>query len=328
MSRSRPTLALLAWSAAPAVGLFALRALGHGLLSTPPLAHPARLPGWASSRDPSVAAMALFRVVGLVACWYLLAVLALGVAVRLAGVPQLIRAADLFTAGPIRKALHASLGAGVLLAAWAGPASAATLPRPAHHAPVLHRLDDPPPPTRADPGDAGGSDLPAEPSAPDAAAQPLPPAVPDGPDATAPPDPAAAPDVAPQPPDGASPDEPDVAPGPDAAPTPAPANSAAPPDSRPAPKPAAPAATPGPTAPAVSASAAPAPAATWTVSPGDSFWHIAATVLAGHHPHPSRAQLRAYWDALVQANQDRLVHPGNPDLIYPGQRFVLPPLPM
>jgi hypothetical protein len=357
MSRSRPTLALLTWLAAPAAGLIVLRALGHGPLSTPPLGHPGLLPGWASSRDPSVAAMALFRVVGMGACWYLLAVVALGVAVRLAGVPQLIRAADLFTAAPIRRALHASLGAGVLLAAWAGPASAATLPRPAQHAahrgaahhatsdpPILRRLDEPPAGPAPDSGDSSGSDAPADAAAPDAPAQPLPleaPDAPDAPDPSAAPDPAAAPAAAPQPPLDASPapqpDQPDVTPGSGAAP-PAPPSDVAEPGSRPTPSlpsaasgpPASgPAARPAPAPPAPAPAAAPAAAepVTWTVGPGDSFWYIAATVLAHHHPHPSRAQLTAYWDALVKANQDRLVHPGNPDLIYAGQQFVLPPVP-
>jgi nucleoid-associated protein YgaU len=31
-----------------------------------------------------------------------------------------------------------------------------------------------------------------------------------------------------------------------------------------------------------------------------------------------------YWVQLVAANTGNLVHPGNPDLIYPGQVLVVP----
>jgi nucleoid-associated protein YgaU len=33
-----------------------------------------------------------------------------------------------------------------------------------------------------------------------------------------------------------------------------------------------------------------------------------------------------YWHRLIAANGDRLVDAGNPDLLYPGQVLVLPPL--
>jgi nucleoid-associated protein YgaU len=32
-----------------------------------------------------------------------------------------------------------------------------------------------------------------------------------------------------------------------------------------------------------------------------------------------------YWRRLIDANRDRLVDPGNPDLLLPGQELVLPP---
>jgi nucleoid-associated protein YgaU len=34
-----------------------------------------------------------------------------------------------------------------------------------------------------------------------------------------------------------------------------------------------------------------------------------------------------YWRSLVDANRDRLVVAGDPDLIFPGQQLVLPPVP-
>ena len=34
----------------------------------------------------------------------------------------------------------------------------------------------------------------------------------------------------------------------------------------------------------------------------------------------------AYWQRLIDANRDGLVAPGNADLLFPGQRLVLPPV--
>jgi hypothetical protein len=34
----------------------------------------------------------------------------------------------------------------------------------------------------------------------------------------------------------------------------------------------------------------------------------------------------SYWHALIDRNRDRLRVPGEPDLIFPGQIFELPPL--
>lgn len=40
----------------------------------------------------------------------------------------------------------------------------------------------------------------------------------------------------------------------------------------------------------------------------------------------SVASVTAYWSALVRAKADRLVEPGNPDLLHVGQAVLLPPL--
>lgn len=74
----------------------------------------------------------------------------------------------------------------------------------------------------------------------------------------------------------------------------------------------------------------PAPAVTtvetWTVGPGDSFWSIAEEVVGDALGRPpADADVEPYWRTLVAANRDRLVSP-NPDLVVPGQVFVLPPL--
>jgi hypothetical protein len=59
---------------------------------------------------------------------------------------------------------------------------------------------------------------------------------------------------------------------------------------------------------------------------GDSFWTIADAVVSAELgvDAPTEA-VTAYWAALVSANADRLVEPGNADLLHVGQAIVLPP---
>lgn len=66
----------------------------------------------------------------------------------------------------------------------------------------------------------------------------------------------------------------------------------------------------------------------WTVAPGDHLWHIAEeTWLDQRGEAPSLQQTTAYWHVVCEANHGRLVDPGNPDLIMPGQQIALPPVP-
>lgn len=65
---------------------------------------------------------------------------------------------------------------------------------------------------------------------------------------------------------------------------------------------------------------------TWTVERGDHLWGIAEQVLtAVRGDRPADDDIEAYWVELVASNRDALVDPDNPDLIYTGQVFVLPP---
>ena len=66
----------------------------------------------------------------------------------------------------------------------------------------------------------------------------------------------------------------------------------------------------------------------WTVEPGDHLWHIAEeTLLELRSEAPSGEQVAAYWHAVCEANHSRLVDPDIPDLLLPGQRIALPPVP-
>ena len=78
----------------------------------------------------------------------------------------------------------------------------------------------------------------------------------------------------------------------------------------------------------------------WEVRSGDSFWSIAeetildqrqvaatsadAATVSGEEV--SDEEVANYWRILIAANEDRLIEPGNPDLILPGQELVLPPV--
>lgn len=61
------------------------------------------------------------------------------------------------------------------------------------------------------------------------------------------------------------------------------------------------------------------------VAAGDSFWSIAVDTLAERlGGAPGDRQVVRYWHRLIELNRDRLVDPGNADLILPGQVFELP----
>lgn len=68
-----------------------------------------------------------------------------------------------------------------------------------------------------------------------------------------------------------------------------------------------------------------ADAGTVVVEPGDHFWAIAEeTLTQAWGRSPTDAEIAPYWVELVQANEDRLLPPEDPNLIYPDQTFVLP----
>lgn len=59
------------------------------------------------------------------------------------------------------------------------------------------------------------------------------------------------------------------------------------------------------------------------VEPGDNFWELAEEQLAvATGEQPTDAETLPYWRELIGANEDRLVQPGNPSLIVPGQHLA------
>lgn len=344
MTRIRSVVVLGAWCLGLAVAVATLQHLGRGALAAPPFGHPWRLPEWAAAEDPAAAAVAVFRLAALGVSWYLVAATGLGMVLRLARARTLVRWADGWTFAPLRRLLHASLGAGLVVAAWAGPATAAVA-HPSADVPVLRSLDDGrgaapgagdeqpagADDAAADPTPDAGPDLaapspdepvdldPADPAAP-AAADPGPPGT--GPPSAADPGPPADPAHAPT-----SPAPPlDAAPSPPAPSTPTYPPVPAPPAVSPAPPAATPPTTPAP-APAPDPEPAPAPPTpgTYTVQHGDNFWRIARSILADAQGHPpTNHEIAPYWQRLIDANRTHLAHPDDPNLLFAGQTLEVP----
>lgn len=63
------------------------------------------------------------------------------------------------------------------------------------------------------------------------------------------------------------------------------------------------------------------------VAAGDSFWTLAVeAVTAAEGRQPAAHEVVDYWERLIEANRTRLIVPDNPDLLYPDQALVLPPV--
>jgi hypothetical protein len=68
-------------------------------------------------------------------------------------------------------------------------------------------------------------------------------------------------------------------------------------------------------------------AGVWVVRPGDNLWHVAQVTLRARSRRPvTDGAVAEYLDRLVARNARALEVPGHPELVYPGQRFVLPPV--
>ena len=247
---------LLAWTAALALGLQALHALGAGTLGVP-LTSAADLSAWLDRTPPGVMALAFLRLAALATGWYLAAcTLALALS-RPFGRTRMAAAAARATPAVVRRVVTGGgglgLAAGTLFGALPSAigATAALGPTPAAAVP-LQPLQSPGPATAT--MTRGAQDTPT------AVMTRVP-----------------------------ADDSPLVrpAPGPDRAP------------------------------PAARSSS-------WSVEAGDSFWSIAAELMAPAGDESNDRQVIGYWRRLVDANRSRLLDPGNPDLLVPGQELLLP----
>jgi hypothetical protein len=296
----RGWLPLLGWLGSLAAGIVLFTALGGGALEAPPLGQPSAWGDWTAARDPFVAVVAVLRLVVLALAWYLVAVTTVGLVARLTRAARLVRVADALSVPLVRQLLQGALGltlaAGVVASSsGAVPAAAGRAGGEAHaSATAVATTED------RGPG-AGGVTMVAL----DAAAA-------DGVRMVA----LGAPDA-----EGArmvALDEVEAAADGDGVRMEAL-------DDRSTARmvgigpPGAATDEPGDGAPEVGEH---------EVLAGEHLWSIAAGHLAAHLDRaPTEAEITPHWQRLVEGNRDRLVNPDDPDLIFPGQRLVLPDLP-
>lgn len=66
-------------------------------------------------------------------------------------------------------------------------------------------------------------------------------------------------------------------------------------------------------------------AGTWLIASGDTLWDIADTTTTHRLGRPaSGTEVLAQLDRLLALNADRLAVPGDADLVFPGQEFLIP----
>lgn len=334
-------LRVIVWLAALGAGVALLHRLGAGILEAPPHS-PGDWSSWWSASDPIVATMALLRLVVLALGWYLLVATLLGLFAHACRSVTLWRVAELVTARSMREMVAGLVGV-ALVSATSAPASAAPTLRSDEGATpipiqlVLEDGDDPDvddqdgvvslDPGIADPSDAsddlrrfrrrggplGGSEA-ADRDVGEGFATESP--TDRGSDRGASGS-------------GGGPEQSESDPAGTEQSDPAGTEQSDPSGARDAPEPAAPAprgdAPPGP-APDDAASPTTGSASDeHVVEAGESFWAIASDVLAQAGEPTDDRTVERYWRVLMEANHDRLVVEGNPDLILPGQRLRVPP---
>jgi LysM domain len=304
--RAAATMRLAAWSAALVASARVLVATGRGSLSVP-LGSADDLADWVGGASPAEMAMAVVRLLAIAACGYLLAITALGGAARLVRARGLTAAVDRVTPGVVRRIVSGGTGAGLVLGTLVAALPAPDLTPP----PDTSTAAAPPagpeaPAARRGVASATMARLPAHRAA--AATMTRTADGVAGGEATMTRVEDTTTAIDPAPPSATM-----TRIGPETPPEPA---TAAPVTVTPA---AAPALPPTPALPAVDAT-------TWLVEAGDSLWSIAEEVVRTARPDASDRTVTRYWRALTDANRTRLVDPGNPDLLVPGQQLSLPPL--
>ena len=316
----RRSSGLVVWVAALVTALIVLRSVDRGALSGPQWTS---LTAWAQQRGPSAAVFAVLRLVAEVLVWYLLTTTGFGAAARIARWPGLVRATDALSFPVVRQMLRLALGVGVTASVLAGtpPAVAATAApavtvvlsgrSPAPPAPPLDPVDVPvmtrlPPLTVAAGGSSGAAPT-TDPAGPRNSGVPT--TGDPGDSTTSAPDPTTTIALSPSTTVASSPST--TAPGSPL--TTAASNSMS---------------TAGTDTGATVTTALGPSSAVWRVRPGDNFWEMAAQHLAeSGRSRPSEADIVRYWHLLIAHNTARLVDQNNPDFIYPGQVFELPPIP-
>ena len=121
----RRSLVAVGWVLGLGLSATALHWAGKGLLAPPPLTEPGRWGIWLEGRPPVAAGFSLVRLAAVAALWYLVGVTFVGAVLRMLGARSLVRVADRFTIGPVRRLLAGSISLGLAgsgLLAVAAPA--------------------------------------------------------------------------------------------------------------------------------------------------------------------------------------------------------------
>jgi nucleoid-associated protein YgaU len=296
---------LIAWLAALLVGVLAFHAMGSGPLAAPPIADPGGWGVWVSEREPLVATVAVLRLVVLALAWYLVGVTTIGIVARLTRAARLVRLADALTVPTVRRLLQGALGLG-LATAMVGAAA------PVHRVAAPSEAGVAAAQARAEVTAGAGEDLRPQEVFPRTRADEVrltraveedPRSPVDGWPRLVRVDTPAGAGAAPLPLELLDGDRDgdevhlrrvveEGSPSPDASTSPVGVRT------------------------------------DHEVVAGESLWTIARGVLAASSAAAAdEATLHGYWQALIERNRDRLADPDNPDLIFPGQRLELPPLP-
>jgi hypothetical protein len=287
-SGARRVAPLVLWMVCLVVGIVAFHALGTGRLAPPPLT-PSEWGSWAAGRDPLLATVAVLRLVVLALAWYLVGATSIGLIARLLRAARLVRLADALTIPMVRRLLQGAVGLTMATAVVTASMPAASMPDRA-------RTDDRGSLTLSAEGEWGDPDAPVTMTLAnhDAGDEPV--------------------SLRPRP-DGGELTLRGAGDG-----TAGGHGTDAPPASdaltlRPSLSPADPSPSEGDQA------------VEHEVRAGESFWSIAeATIAEAIGRQPTEEEVRDYWQTLVAANEDRLAVAGDADLIFPGQRFVVPPV--
>jgi LysM repeat protein len=288
------SLPLVLWFASLLLGIALFHAMGSGPLSPPPLRDPSSWQAWAEAREPLTAVVALLRLLVLALAWYLVGVTTIGMVSRLTRVARLVRIADALTVPAVRRLLQGALGLG-LATAMVGAATPAAAPASTA---VVASLDaDPTPRQAGDTVPPGSSEDEVRLVRADH-------------DEARMADPGDVDDVRTI---GTDPAD-------DALPVPLQLLEAD-----------GPAGAVGVVDEVSMRRVVEEPpdlTASYQVAAGDSLWTIAARTLeAARGSSPTETELHGYWGSLIEVNRARLADPANPDLIFPGQSLVLPPVP-
>jgi nucleoid-associated protein YgaU len=308
VAAARRALPLVAWLGSLVTGVVLFHALGSGPLEPPPLTDPSSWGAWAEAREPVTAVIAVLRLVVLALAWYLVGVTTIGLVARLVRAARLVRLVDALTVPAVRRLLQGALGLSLATAMVGAAAPAGYGGAPPTGTVAGADASDERQLTHVEEVRLARADAEVRLTRADAEVRL-----------------ARADDVTVRRSRVLAEDEVrlrrvEPVTEPPAAPLPLELLAGA-----------ATGEAPGSGDEVVLRQVIEDPvssAATHEVEAGESLWSIARdTLVAARGQEPDDAVLHTYWGTLIEHNRGRLADAANPDLIFPGQVFELPPTP-